>query len=153
YLIGCSRIMLSHRTAAAGARAVPETDAPVADADQELLELESWYWAWRSQATVDGTDRASRESLAVVDRMAGSGAHSIAGIAAKLRILHDMTESAPRVERRQIDIEARLLRGVLDDVTLLDRGAEARVRRERGLHIALLTRGLRGGGVQVLMMN
>jgi len=126
YVVGL--VMLARRSADVAARATPVTAVPAAVEDKELLELESWYWAWRSQAAMDGTDagkhRTTHESLVVVDRMVGARTHSIAGVAAKLRVLRDMMQRRDPA-RGDIEFEIRLLDAAADDAgRLAERGAD-----------------------------
>jgi hypothetical protein len=129
YLVGFSRIMLGHRSTAVAAPATPVAAAPLAVEDKELLELEAWYWAWRSQAGIEatgaGNDRSIRESLAIVERLAIEPTRSMAGVAAKLRVLRDIAHWKRGPGRDDAECEIRLLEAAADDANrLAEHGAE-----------------------------
>src|SRR5262249_23303443 len=93
----------------AGTAILPEL---IAD-DRDLLELEAWYWAWRSHAeaaeTDEDGDRLIDQMLGVAEKLIDSPSQSIVGVAAKLRVFQDMTKSVERFEQPEMNVEARLL--------------------------------------------
>jgi hypothetical protein len=136
YILGFSRILLGDRFLEVTARVIPGALAGIGartridDDDRELLEIEAWYWAWRSQIeaadTDDEGDRSVDELLSVVARLTVAPARSMAGVAAKLRVLRDMMESACNPNRREMEAEARLLAAAADDANrLAELGAPA----------------------------
>src|SRR6185312_16371881 len=72
YLVGFSQMLSGRRLPADTARAALGFD-PLAE-DRELLELESWYWAWRSHApsTDDAVARSADGLLSVAGKLAAS---------------------------------------------------------------------------------
>jgi hypothetical protein len=128
YLVGVSQMLPGRRSRggradAIGGAGADSTGRPSAavDDDRELLELESWYWAWRSHAPAndDERDRSAGELLSVAGKLTASPARSITGVAAKLRVLHDMVESARQLQHPEMFAEARLLDGVAADASRL----------------------------------
>ena len=119
YLVGFSQMLSGRRLPADTARAVSGAGALAEDRD--LLELESWYWAWRShaQSTGDAGARSADELLSVARRLAASPSQSIRGVAAKLRVFQDMIGSSAPARHPTSDAEARLLQGILIDADRL----------------------------------
>ena len=108
----------AYRSAASMA-AVQES---VAD-DRDVLELEAWYWAWRSHVeaaeTDEDGDRLIDHMLAVIDKLVDAPSQSIIGVAAKLRVFQDMMESIKHFERPEMDVEARLLDAAVSEANRL----------------------------------
>lgn len=132
YLVGFSGILQRPRALADAARAIPDSDVSVrfggpfsgtVAEDQELLELEAWYWAWRSHIegaeTDDQGDRSIDELLSFVGKMTDAPARSIVGVAAKLRVLRDMMDSGRHFDLPEMAVEARLLEAVVGDASRL----------------------------------
>ena len=130
YLVGFSQMLSGRRILADTARVIPATGASVAisgrpsgtvEEDRELLELESWYWAWRShtQATGDAAARSAGERLSVAGELAALPSQSIGGVSAKLRVLQDMIGSGGHAERPETDAQARLLEAIVIDANRL----------------------------------
>jgi hypothetical protein len=91
--------------------------------DPALLELEAWYWAWRSHLEAaesdDEGDRSIDEMLIVIGKLTALPAQSIAGVAAKLRVLRDLLELMEHLKRPEMDEEAQLLDAVVGDANRL----------------------------------
>jgi hypothetical protein len=91
--------------------------------DPKLLELEAWYWAWRSHLEAaesdDEGDRSIDEMLLVIDTLTALPAQSMTGVAAKLRVLRDIMEPMEPLKRPEMDEEARLLDAVVGDANRL----------------------------------
>ncbi len=132
YLVGFSRLLLGNKSPEVALRAIPsataflglsDTQSSGAAEDQELLELEAWYWAWRSHLeaaeTDDQGDRSIDELLSFVGKLTADPAQSIIGVAAKLRVLQDMTELAKHFEWPDMKVAARLLEAVVGDANQL----------------------------------
>jgi len=121
YLVGFSGILQRPRALSDAARAIPGSGAVVED--RELLELEAWYWAWRSHIetaeTDDQGDRSVDELLSFVGKLTDAPAQSIVGVAAKLRVLRDMIESGRHFELPEMKVEDRLLEAVVGDASRL----------------------------------
>lgn len=122
YLVGFSQMLSGRRLPADTACATLGTG--LLAEDRELLELESWYWAWRSHApsTDEAAARSADELLSVADKLAASPSNSIRGVAAKLRVLQDMIGSSKPPRHPASEAEARLLQGIVIDA---DRLAES----------------------------
>ena len=103
----------------AGTAVLPEI---IAD-DRDLLELEAWYWAWRSHAeaaeTDEDGDRLIDQMLGVAEKLIDSPSQSIVGVSAKLRVFQDMTKSVERFEQPEVNVEARLLDAVVSEANRL----------------------------------
>ncbi len=132
YLVGFSRLLLGDKPPEFTVRAIPSAEGFVGLSgrlssagaeDQELLELEAWYWAWRSHLeaaeTDDQGDRSIDELLSFVGKLTTDPAQSIIGVAAKLRVLRDMTELAQHFEWPDMKVAARLLEAVVSDANQL----------------------------------
>jgi len=137
YLVGFSRLLLGHKSQKVTVRAIPSAKPFVglsdkllsgAAEDQALLELEAWYWAWRSHIeaaeTNDQGDRSIDELLSFVGKLTVAPAQSIVGVAAKLRVLRDMMDSGRHFVLPEMEVEARLLEAAVDDA---NRVAETRM--------------------------
>ena len=92
-------------------------------ADRELLELEAWYWAWRSHVEVAETNEEGDwlidEILSAVGKLTDRPVQSITGLAAKIRVLQDIMETVTPITRPEMEIEARLLAAVVRDANRL----------------------------------
>ncbi len=132
YLVGFSRLLLGNKSPEDALRAIPSATAFLglgdrlssgAAEDGELLEVEAWYWAWRSHIeaaeTDDQGDRSIDELLSFVGKLTVAPAQSIIGVAAKLRVLQDMTELAQHFEWPDMKVAARLLAAVVGDANRL----------------------------------
>lgn len=130
YLVGFSQMLSGRRSPGDAARATPGAGASVAiggrpsgtvEEDRELLELESWYWAWRSHthATDDAAARSAGELLSVAGKLAALPSQSIGGVSAKLRVFQDMIGSGAPATRPESDAQARLLEGIVIDANRL----------------------------------
>lgn len=129
YLVGFSQMLSGRKFPADTARAIPGAGASVSIGrfsgalaeDRELLELESWYWAWRShtQATDDAAARSVSERLSVAGKLAALPSQSIRGVSAKLRVFQDMIGSVGHAERPETDDQARLLEAIVIDANRL----------------------------------
>jgi hypothetical protein len=123
YLVGFSQMLSGRRTPADMARTISDTGQPSSALaeDRELLELESWYWAWRShvQTTDDAVARSAGELLSVADKLATSPSQSIRGVSAKLRVLKDMIGSSGPATHPETDAQAALLEGIVTDANRL----------------------------------
>jgi hypothetical protein len=123
YLVGFSQMLSGRRIPGDVARAVSAVDRPsgALAEDRELLELESWYWAWRShvRATDDAAARSAGELLSVAGRLAAAPSQSIRGVSAKLRILQDMIASGGPATRPETNAQAALLDGIVTDANRL----------------------------------
>jgi hypothetical protein len=126
YLVGVSQMLPGRRSRGDGAGVIAGTSASAGSAgrlpaavadDRELLELESWYWAWRShtQANDDQRGRSADELLTVTGKLAALPSRSIMGVAAKLRVFQDMIGSAGHASHPETDARARLLAGIVTD--------------------------------------
>jgi hypothetical protein len=126
YLVGFSQMLSGRRTpgdvahAISGAEATVAIGGPLAE-DRELLELESWYWAWRShtQSTDDAAARSAGELFSVVGKLAALPSQSIRGVSAKLRVFQDMIGSGAHARHPESDAQARLLEGIVIDANRL----------------------------------
>ena len=132
YLVGFSRMLHGPGSLPDRAREVRDSEvssrfrgpfSATAAEDHELLELEAWYWAWRSHIEAAETDeqgdRSVDELLSFVEKLTDAPAQSIAGVAAKLRILRDMIDSGRHFELPEMAVEARLLEAVAGDASRL----------------------------------
>ena len=132
YLVGFSRLLLGHKSADVAVGAIPSAKPFVglsdrlssgAAEDGELLELEAWYWAWRSHIeaaeTDDQGDRSIDELLSFVGKLTVAPAQSMNGVATKLRVLKDMVDSGKHFELPEMEVEARLLEAVVGDANRL----------------------------------
>ena len=132
YLVGFSSMLVSRKhlegtigapsnayRSAASVGALLETFAD----DRDVLELEAWYWAWRSHAeaaeTDEDGDRLIDHMLAVIDKLIDAPSQSIVGVAAKLRVFRDMMESIKHFERPEMSVEARLLDAAVSEANRL----------------------------------
>jgi hypothetical protein len=132
YLVGFSRLLLGHQSSEVTVRAIPSAKPIVglsdrrsggAAEDGELLELEAWYWAWRSHfeaaETDDQGDRSIDELLSFVGKLTVAPAQSMIGVATKLRVLKDMMDSGKHFELPEMEVEARLLEALVGDANRL----------------------------------
>jgi len=123
YLVGFSQMLSGRRVPADAARAISGAGRPSSALaeDREVLELESWYWAWRShaQTTDDAVARSAGELLSVAGKLAAAPSQSIRGVSAKLRVLKDMIGSGGPATRPETDAKAALLEGIVADANRL----------------------------------
>jgi len=132
YLVGFSSMLVRRKLSDEPVGAQPGTPRFVARSaafpeiaaeDRDLLELEAWYWAWRSHAeaaeTDEDGDRLIDQMLRVTETLIDSPARSVAGVAAKLRVFQDMTKSVERFEQAETNVEARLLDAVVSEANRL----------------------------------
>lgn len=132
YLVGFSAMLVrqKHLNEAGGApssacRSAADMAAlleTLAD-DRDVLELEAWYWAWRSHIeaaeTDEDGDRLIDHMLVVVDKLIDAPSQSTIGVAAKLRVFQDMMESIKHFDRPEMDVEARLLDAAVSEINRL----------------------------------
>jgi hypothetical protein len=131
YLVGFSRLLLGHQSSELTVRAIPSAkpnglsdrlSSGTAE-DGELLELEAWYWAWRSHVeaaeTDDQGDRSIDELLSFVGKLTVAPAQSMIGVATKLRVLKDMMDWGKHFEPPEMEVEARLLEALVGDANRL----------------------------------
>lgn len=94
--------------------------------DRHLLELEAWYWAWRSHTeaaeTDEDGDRSIDETLSVVARLTSLRPQSVVGLSAKIRVLQDLLETVTPIQRPEMCIEEKLLDAIASDSARLADG-------------------------------